>query len=238
MKLSHEALQQLHHISARIKEADAKVNPQPAARRPAKHDPTSEFRVHLSERVMLDTHGYPLAVMPMEPGDNRTLQELARILNGANRHDFGRYMNGLTPNNVRRAASELGEVAEFRRRMVTLLYGNPQVADAVLRASETAVAWFENIISQETAPSKATVDQAIRFASGTAACEAGPAVDQAVRYAQYNDEGMARLWSSRDRNVFKDISGRNVRMARNAARISAMLMTLGKLTDRWLATVR
>ena len=150
---------------------------------------------------------------------------------------------GMNMANAARRADQVQELAIILRENVNVMMADSNIAETVRQAGIKAAKLFRQMVKEEVCLGRDEVRQAMDCALGVPSGEPGTgryqqATFRAVQYARYNQPEMARIWGSRDRNIFKDPSGRNIEKAANAVCTCAMLLALGRLTERWVATFR
>ena len=213
----------------------------PPAKQPEKTKKPSlaeRFQNSLNQRVGLGQYGnLELGLHLSHPGIAATVSE---VMSQFVEHHKRWTINGLNRSNVEEAASQYADTVDFAAEMLKSLE-HPAIFNKIALVGDQAGHLFNNIIEREPVLGKEEVDQAIGLASGagdSASPETGrmgQAVVQAVQYARYNQPAMAKLWSTRNGNVFKKANGQAILHAGNAARMCAMILTLAALTDRRLA---
>lgn len=167
-------------------------------------------------------------------------KELAKTLASFMEHQKSWNINGLTTANVDDAAVKYARVVTATMDMIGTMKDR-MTADWIILRGEQAADRFNRIADQEPVLDKKEVDQAIRYAAGVAEDVIGKddsirqTTAYAVKYAQYNHPEMAPLWSVRSGKAFNDPQGHAIRKASDVARMCAIILALGEVTDRRLA---
>ena len=206
--------------------------------KPKKPSLAERFQNRLNQRVPLGQYGnLELGLSLSHPGIAVTVSEVVRQFV---EHHKRWTINGLNRSNVEEAASQYADTVDFAAEILKSLE-HPAIFNKIALVGDQAGHLFNTIIEREPVLGKEEVDQAIGLASGARDAASpetgrmGQAVSQAVQYARYNQPAMAKLWSTRNGNVFKKANGQALLHAGNAARMCAMILTLAALTDRRLA---